>query len=149
MTPGMSRRRALAGAAVLGAIPALAACGSEDDGADPTAADPNGTDSASSDGPGGDAAADFASTANIPEGSGVIFADQGVVVTQPTAGQFKGFTNICTHQQCPVTEVTETINCACHGSKFSLEDGSPVEGPASAPLDEITLSIADDSISLA
>lgn len=149
MTAGISRRRALTGAMVAGAIPALAACGSDDESTDPTAADQDSTDPASPDGPGGADVVDFGDTANVPEGGGTIFADQGVVVTQPTAGEFKGFTNICTHQQCPVTEVTDTINCSCHGSKFSLEDGSPVDGPASSPLAEVTLSIAGDSISLA
>ena len=68
-------------------------------------------------------------------GGGAIFADEKVVVTQPTEGEFKGFTGICTHQGCTVTAVTDgTINCACHGSKFSLEDGSVRAGRPPRPL---------------
>jgi Rieske Fe-S protein len=72
--------------------------------------------------------------ADIPVGSGKVFADAQVVVTQPKAGQFKAFTAICTHQMCTVADVTTTINCNCHGSKFSITDGSVVTGPATTAL---------------
>ena len=49
------------------------------------------------------AATALAETTAIPEGGGTIFGDQGVVVTQPKPGDFKGFTNICTHMECPLT----------------------------------------------
>ena len=137
---GMSRRLALRGAAVAGVgIPFLAACG---DDADTGASTPEATDDQGGGGP-------FTTTADIPEGGGAIFEDEGVVVTQPAAGEFKGFTNICTHQGCPVAEVTDTINCNCHGSMFSLTDGSPQAGPAPSPLEEIALDVQGDSISLA
>ena len=55
------------------------------------------------------------------------------MVTQPEAGEFKGFTNICTHRPCPVAAVTETIDCNCHGSRYSITDGSVVNGPATNP----------------
>ncbi|MGD9958726.1 Rieske (2Fe-2S) protein [Nocardioides sp.] len=142
MTQGISRRNALTGAAVIGvAVPTLAACGSDDD--------------TPSSGSGSASGADLATKSDIPEGSGKIFADAGVVVTQPTAGEFKGFTNICTHQKCPVASVTDTINCTCHGSKFSITDGSNVEGPSGsaagsvAALAEVKLTIKGDEISTA
>ncbi len=72
--------------------------------------------------------------ADIPVGAGKIFPDAQAVVTQPKSGQFKAFTAVCTHQQCIVAEVVQTINCNCHGSKFSITDGSVVNGPATAPL---------------
>ena len=67
-------------------------------------------------------------------GGGKIFPDLQAVVTQPKAGDFKAFTSVCTHQGCTVAEVVQTINCNCHGSKFSITDGSVVNGPATAPL---------------
>ena len=70
-----------------------------------------------------------ATTADIPVGGGKIFADIQAVITQPTEGEFKAFSSICTHQNCPVTEVTDTINCSCHGSKFSIADGSVLNRP--------------------
>ena len=137
-TSGVSRRRALTGAAGLGiGLPVLAACGG---GTSSSAAD-----SAPTAAPG----TVLASAAEIPVGGGAVFADAGVVITQPTAGDFKGFSVTCTHSGCPVNQVTSTINCPCHGSTFSLTDGSPQAGPASSPLAPVALSLAGDQISLA
>ena len=61
-------------------------------------------------------------TSEVPVGGGVILEDADYVVTQPTKGEFKAFSKICTHQGCPVAEVTGgNINCKCHGSQFSVE----------------------------
>lgn len=68
----------------------------------------------------------------VPSGSGMI--KSGFIVTQPAAGTFKAFSNICTHQGCPITDIAGgTIMCNCHGSEFNL-DGSVKRGPASRPL---------------
>jgi Rieske Fe-S protein len=40
-----------------------------------------------------------------------------------------------------VATVTDTINCDCHGGKFSIEDGSVVGGPALAPLRSETVTV--------
>jgi Rieske Fe-S protein len=88
----------------------------------------------------------IAKTADVPVGSGVIVDE--VVVTQPSAGEFKGFSAICTHAGCTVNEVADgTINCPCHGSKFNL-DGSVANGPASKPLEAQALTVQGDSIVL-
>ena len=79
----------------------------------------------------------------------MILAEQKLVITQPTKGDFKGFTAVCTHQGCLVDEVTDTINCPCHGSMYSIEDGSVVGGPAPASLAEEKLVVDGDSIDLA
>ena len=85
----------------------------------------------------------------MPKGGGTIFTDEQVVVTQPTAGEFKCFTAVCTHQGCVVSSVDGgTINCACHGSRFSITDGSVENGPASSPLSEVPISVEGDSIGL-
>jgi nitrite reductase/ring-hydroxylating ferredoxin subunit len=73
-------------------------------------------------------------TADVPVGGGRIFDAQKVVVTQPTAGRFKAFSAVCTHQGCTLGQVAVTINCPCHGSRFSITDGSVVQGPATTPL---------------
>jgi nitrite reductase/ring-hydroxylating ferredoxin subunit len=71
----------------------------------------------------------------IPEGGGKIFTADKIVVTQPKAGEYKAFSAICTHAQCVVDQISnETIDCPCHGSKFSITDGSVVAGPAPSPL---------------
>lgn len=75
----------------------------------------------------------------VPQGGGVILKNK-YVVTQPAAGKFKAFTAICTHAGCPVKQVEEQqIKCPCHGSRFSITDGSPIGGPAKAPLAPVKL----------
>ncbi|MDP2775404.1 MAG: Rieske (2Fe-2S) protein [Nocardioides sp.] len=154
-TPGLSRRRALTGAAGLGVgLPVLAACSDNEptSASDPYGANAPSTPSSPSTSGAGDetptADAALASTSDIPVGGGVVFADAGVVVTQPEAGQFKGFGVVCTHSGCPVDKVTETINCPCHGSKFSIVDGTPQSGPATGPLGTVELTVEGDQISL-
>lgn len=88
----------------------------------------------------------IAGTADIPVGSGLIV--DGVVVTQPSKGVFAGFSAVCTHAGCTVSEIVDgTIVCPCHGSRFNL-DGSVANGPASRPLDARAVSVRGDSIIL-
>ncbi|WP_425960070.1 Rieske (2Fe-2S) protein [Streptosporangium sp. DT93] len=102
-------------------------------------------------GTGADSGAEaLAKTADIPEGGGKIFKDQKLVITQPTAGEFKAFSSACTHQGCDVDKVAGgTIDCPCHGSKFKITDGSVVDGPATKPLPEKSIKVDGDSITLA
>lgn len=130
-TFGPSRRIVFQGLGALGTAVALAGCGS--DGVDAEAAAP-------------DAGSELATTAEVPVGGGLILQEEKVVITQPTEGDFKAFTAVCTHQSCIVAEVNETINCDCHGSKFSVEDGSVQGGPAPSALEEISISVEGDSI---
>jgi Rieske Fe-S protein len=72
---------------------------------------------------------------DVPVDGGAVLRDEKLVVTQPSRGEFKAFSAVCTHQGCVVAEVTDgQIVCPCHGSHFSIEDGAPVSGPAKAPL---------------
>jgi len=121
--PLLSRRRALAGAAAGGlALPILSACG----GGGTAGGTTNGGKSSSSGG--------LVARADVPLGGGVILGDQNVVVTQPSKGTFEGFSATCTHQGCILASVAGgTINCGCHGSQFSITDGSNVAGPSGSP----------------
>ncbi|AXG82318.1 Rieske (2Fe-2S) protein [Streptomyces paludis] len=146
---------AAAGAAGLGA--ALVACGSDDSsdsgsgsGSGSGSASGGGSDSGSGGGSGGGSGAVLAKTTDIPEGGGVVFGDQGVVVTQPQAGEFKAFSSVCTHTGCAVKGIADgIINCPCHGSKFSATDGSVQAGPATAPLPAKEIKVTGTEISLA
>ena len=153
-------RRTVTGLATAGlSLPILAACGDDGDTAsDPAggsgSSDSGGTSSSpaapETSGGGGGSADALASTSDIEVGGGTIFADEQVVVTQPSEGEFKAFNTTCTHQGCPVQSVSDgTINCTCHGSMFSIEDGSPQGGPATSPLEEVVISVEGDSIVLA
>jgi Rieske Fe-S protein len=93
---------------------------------------------------------ELARTADIPVGGGTIFKDRKVVVTQPEDGDFKAFSAVCTHRGCIVSSVSDdTINCACHGSKFSITDGAVEHGPATAPLPAEQITVSGNSIRLA
>ena len=86
-------------------------------------------------------------TADVPVGGGVILDDADYVVTQPTKGTFKAFSKICTHQGCPVTKVENgLIGCPCHGSEFSVEDGSVKAGPAKKPLAESATTVLGSKV---
>jgi Rieske Fe-S protein len=88
----------------------------------------------------------IAKTADVPVGGGVV-TKKGVVVTQPTAGQYLGFTSVCTHQGCTVTGVDKgLIDCACHGSQFKIVDGSVATGPANRPLQKIDIAVTGGEI---
>jgi len=84
----------------------------------------------------------------IPVGSGKIFPDAQTVITQPKEGEFKAFSAICTHQGCVVGTVTNTINCPCHGSKYSITDGSVVNPPAPQPLPAKTIKVSGDTLTV-
>jgi Rieske Fe-S protein len=89
----------------------------------------------------------LARTADIPVGGGKILTDKKIVITEPQSGTFKAFTAVCTHQGCIVNSVSGgTINCPCHGSKFSIINGSVVNGPAPSPLAPVGIEVQGTSI---
>ena len=89
----------------------------------------------------------LALTSDVPVGGGKILADKKIVITQPRAGSFEAFTAICTHQGCTVSSVSGgTVNCPCHGSKFSIANGSVVTGPAPSALAPVSIKVQGTSI---
>jgi Rieske Fe-S protein len=96
---------------------------------------------------GGGASSALATTSEIPVGGGKVLTAQKIVITQPQAGTFHAFTAICTHQGCIVNTVSGgTINCPCHGSKYSIVNGSVVNGPAPLPLAAVSIKVEGTSI---
>jgi Rieske Fe-S protein len=133
------RRRTVIAGAGLGAVTAaLAACSTDEK---PAAS----SSSAPTEKPGSSAAPSaLAKTADVPVGGGLIVGD--TVLTQPTAGVFKGLSSVCTHAGCNVNAVTDgKIDCPCHGSKFNL-DGTVAHGPATKPLEAKAITVQGDSI---
>jgi Rieske Fe-S protein len=141
---GDTRRRLLAGAGLAGLAGVLAACGGSSDS--------GGGDSGSGGGGGGgasNASGALAKTSDIPVGGGKVFEGEKVVITQPVQGQFRCFSAVCTHKGCTVDEVADgTINCPCHGSKFSVKDASVTGGPASEPLSQKQIKVQSGEIVL-
>jgi Rieske Fe-S protein len=146
--PGISRRTVL-GITVAGAAGLItAACGGGGSSSTATTA-----------GSGKTSNGNLVATADVPVGSGVfvkdgkIIAEPGpqeqltAVVTQPTAGDFKAFTTTCTHMQCTVGTIKNgNIICPCHGSEYSIKDGSVTGGPAPKPLTTIDVKVDGDNV---
>jgi Rieske Fe-S protein len=86
---------------------------------------------------------------DIPVGGGKVYTSAQVVVTQPTAGQYKAFSAVCTHVGCICNQVAGgTINCPCHGAKFKITDGSVVAGPATTSLAGASVTVSGGKIYL-
>ena len=162
-----TRRGMLAGVGLVGLAGAITACGSGGSSMSAAVADPatssgmgaSSPTSAAASAPasassassamGGSAAGALTATSAIPVGGGKIFAAQTTVVTQPSAGQFKVFSAVCTHMGCIVNQIADgRIDCPCHGSEYSITDGAVLAGPAPRPLPAKTIKITGDSIFL-
>jgi Rieske Fe-S protein len=115
----------------------------------PSTSAPAAAGSGAAAGGGGDGggAAVLAKTADVPVGGGTILTDKKIVITQPQSGTFHAFTAVCTHAGCTVGSVSSgTINCPCHGSRFNINNGSVVNGPAPSPLAAVNLKVQGTSI---
>ncbi|MEU8402989.1 Rieske (2Fe-2S) protein [Nonomuraea sp. NPDC048892] len=157
LATGSSRRAAIAGVGAAGLMTVLAACAGEGQtsaytdsgsgsGSGASAPDAGNTGTPPATQAGGTV---LAKTADIPKEGGKVFPDQKVVVVQPSAGKFRAFSAVCTHQGCTVSDVSSgMINCPCHGSMFWL-DGKVMGGPATKPLPEVPIRVDGDTISLA
>ncbi len=150
LQPGMSRRTVL-GVGAAGAAGLLtAACGGSSStgtasGDDPTPSETESSASATASADSGGAG--LVATAKVPVGEGIILKDQKIVVTQPTAGDFKAFSAVCTHMGCTVASIAAgIIKCPCHGSQYSVKDGSVKGGPSTKPLPSIAVKVDGDQV---
>jgi len=150
-----TRRGVLAGVGLVGLAGAVSACSSGGSSSSPAGAASASTAPASAPGSAsaaagtGSATGALATTSEIPVGSGKIFTAEKVVVTQPTSGDFKAFSAVCTHMGCIVSQISNgTIDCPCHGSQYSIKDGAVVAGPAPSPLPAEPIKLSGTSIVL-
>ncbi len=148
--PHPSRRALIAGAGAASLTGVLAACGGDDQpppsssGTTPGAAPTTGGAKPPA------SPAPLTTKGKIPVGGAVSFGADGVIVAQPTAGKFVGFSAICTHQECVLTNIQgDKIKCGCHQSEFSAKDGRVLNGPANRSLPKVDLKIEGENISIA
>lgn len=129
--PLLTRRTTFQGMAALGAALVLAGCGGESNPSQPQ------TESGEV----------LAGVDEVPVGGGVVLEGKGIVITQPTEGEFKAFSSTCTHQQATVGPVDEGgIHCSRHGSVFDTSDGSVTGGPASSALPQVEITVDGGNI---
>jgi Rieske Fe-S protein len=87
----------------------------------------------------------------IPINSGRIFkfgSKPGLLVRTAT-GEVKAFSASCTHLDCIVQydPKSKSIICACHNGVYDLT-GKNVSGPPPRPLDEFTVNLKGDEITV-
>lgn len=89
----------------------------------------------------------LAALEQVPAGGGLVLPKRRLVLTRDKQGKVRGFSSVCTHQGCPVTEVRKArIACPCHGSLFDAATGAPVGGPAKLPLTAVPVVVRDGAV---
>lgn len=66
-----------------------------------------------------------------------VIVDGTLVAIGRLDGRLVAFDETCTHRQCPLTDgvlADASITCPCHKSRFDLQTGLPMNGPAVEPL---------------
>ncbi|GAB2979081.1 Rieske (2Fe-2S) protein [Nocardioides montaniterrae] len=153
MSDPVSRRKVVALAGAGAALPLVAACGSSPSASSQAPKAPASSPSSTAPKPQSEhvvrgAQPALASTSDVPVGGALVLSDQQLVVTQPKAGEFRCFSSVCTHAGCAV-RAGSVLECPCHGSEFSITDGSVVRGPADQPLPARKISVGSGQIRLA
>jgi Rieske Fe-S protein len=132
-----TRRSVLIGAGVVGAA-ALAGCGSK------------GATAAANTSEAAPPAGALAQLSDIPVGTAIAAKDNGqpIIISQPTAGQVKAFSAICTHMGCTVAPASsgKELDCPCHGSKYDAVTGEVISGPAPKPLPAVAVKVVNGAI---
>ena len=136
----ISRRGVIASAVGVSAVAALSACS------------PEVSELTSTPAPGAPSTAApvaVAKTTDIPIGSGKKFDVEGIpiLITQPRAGEFRGFSAVCTHAGFVMTNMANSeIKCDNHGAVYSADDGSVLSGPAPRALGKVTVTVEGDDV---
>jgi Rieske Fe-S protein len=140
----IDRRTALGGLVAVSATVTLAACAAEPEVAETTP--PSATVETETESPAPSSDGFLLGNADeVMVGMGKKFmVDEQltVLVTQPKAGDFRGFSATCTHAGCIVNGVEDgQIACGCHGARFNVETGAAEAGPARSALGRIPIEL--------
>ena len=86
------------------------------------------------------------SESDVPVGSALLV--DGLIIAQPTEGNFVAYSQKCPHQGNLITKVEgDQVRCTVHNSVFDIRDGAVVEGPSRDPLEPAEVSESNGSIS--
>jgi nitrite reductase/ring-hydroxylating ferredoxin subunit/uncharacterized membrane protein len=80
-----------------------------------------------------------------------VVVDDTPVMLLRHGDHFHAIHDRCSHRGCSLSEgdvEKEVVTCACHGSQFSLRDGSVLRGPATAPQPAYEVRESDGRIQL-
>jgi Rieske Fe-S protein len=89
----------------------------------------------------------IATTAEVPVKGGFVNSSAKVVVTQPSAGEYKAFSAVCTHAGCTVNAPSNNvIQCPCHFSQYDAATGEVIQGPATQALTPKNIKVSGSNI---
>jgi nitrite reductase/ring-hydroxylating ferredoxin subunit len=157
-TGAVSRREFVRRASALGLSGAavatfLAACGGEEEAAQPAPAEPP-AEPAPAEPPAEPAAppAGGIPAADVAEGQLAAFDVDGTkVAVANVGGEFFAFSDTCTHQGCSLSTGTledGNVICPCHGSTFAVETGEVIRGPAESPVASYPVEVVGDQLEI-
>lgn len=132
---GIPTRRVVLGTGLaVGSVATLVACG----GGSKTDPLPQATGTATEAGP--------VSALPVGGSSSLAVSGRNYLFYRPDETTVLAYTSICTHQGCTVGVTKELFKCPCHGSEYSHDDGSVIQGPAPKPLTRYAAEIKDGKI---
>ena len=74
------------------------------------------------------------------------------IIVANLGGRLHAFTAICSHMDGPLVQgtlVEGVITCPWHFSRFRVDDGSVVEGPATGPIETYPVKVQGDQVLVA
>ncbi|GGR92474.1 (Fe-S)-binding protein [Streptomyces aureoverticillatus] len=90
---------------------------------------------------------DLGAADEVPVGGSKLYTDEHVVVSRVADDEYKAFSSICTHAQCPIEKLQGSrLTCQCHGSQFDARNGKVLREPAVTPLEELPVKVAGGKI---
>lgn len=89
-------------------------------------------------------------TSDVPQ-SGLSKFDAGryEIAVANVDGTFYAFSDVCPHLRCSLAEGEldgTTVRCICHGSRFDVETGEVLRGPAKKPVEVYPLRVQGDTL---
>jgi Rieske Fe-S protein len=83
----------------------------------------------------------------VPPGGGLILSSDKIVLTSGPGGTVHAFSAVCTHQGCTVGSVSGgAIVCPCHASRFDVQTGAVLSGPAPQALPTIPVVVRNNNV---